>query len=136
MSPIAIQSLHDSSGRAVKGSGRRMNGVGRRPSILELIETTGSIESLAEMRATIEEAVRVGEIRPSEKVLLSWRDAIWVCVFELMALRPDLAPYIFNVVLRWPKPDGLTEALRVQVELVTASVSSPAKRAGVAGVLV
>jgi len=125
MSPIALASAQRSVGRAVKGSGRRINAVRRRPSILELLATTGTIESLREMRTTIEAAAASGEITPSEKTCLEWRDAIWVRVFELMALQPHRACYIYNVVLTWPKPFGLQAALEAQLKFVTAGLPAP-----------
>jgi len=134
LSPIAVQSYTDARKRAaqgdrIKGSGRKLNAARRRPSILELLETTGTIESLAQMRTEILGAVECGEISASEKTLADWRDAIWVRVLELMALQPANAPYIFNVTCRWDKPPGLEEALRAQVQLVTQPLPPPCHRA-------
>ncbi len=99
-----------------------MNSPIQRPPILAMLETTGTIESLAEMRSAIEDGVRSGEIGAAEKTVLAWRDAIWVRVLELMALQPGNAPYIYNVTLCWPKPPGLQEALWAQVQLVTETL--------------
>lgn len=104
----------------------------RRPSVLELISTTGTIESLAAMRATLIEAIRAGEINAEVKTIARWNEAIWVRVLELMALQPTLAMAIYQTVAPWPKPEGLTVALAAQLDLVTAPRPA-AKSEGVTG---
>lgn len=99
----------------------------KRPSILTLIETAGSIESLAAMRAEMRSAYTRGEIAPADKTLRAWSDAFWVRVLELMALQPRNAPYIFNESLRWEKPYGLHLALEAQMKLVTKALPSNAE---------
>lgn len=130
MSPIAAASFRESDGRPVKGSGRRVNGLGARPSVWLLLSTTGTIESLAAMRAEIVAGVASGEITPDAKTLLRWNEALWTRVLELMALQPRNAPFIVNLTLPWPKPPGLQEALEAQMKLVTASLPPDAERAG------
>lgn len=91
-----------------------------RPSILQLLATTGTIDSLAKMRAEILASVASGEIAPRPRTLLAWNEAIWVRVLELMARQPAQAPYIYNLTLAWPKPDALARALEAQLRLVLA----------------
>lgn len=122
MSPIAIASARASIDQTVKGTGRRINAIVRHPPIFDLLSTTGTIESLAAMRAQIIASIETGEIAPSRKTQERWSEAIWVRVLELMALQPRQAPYIYNVTLRWPKPAALQAALEAQMQLVTAAV--------------
>lgn len=99
----------------------------QRPSIRDLFATTGTIESLAEMRAEMLRALAAGEIAPSDKTLLEWHEAIWVRVAELMTLRPREAAFIFNLTLRWPKPPGLEDGLRQAVAELMAPLPTPAE---------
>lgn len=96
----------------------------RNPSIRDLFASTGTIESLAAMRAEMLRALGAGEIQPSEKTLREWQEAMWLRVFELMANEPRSAPYIYNVTLRWEKPAKLAAALDRWMQDVTAPVMS------------
>lgn len=98
----------------------------KNPSILTLIETAGSIDALAAMRAEMRRAYVTQEITPSDKTARAWSDAFWVRVFELMTEQPRSAPYIFNVSLCWEKPHGLHLALEAHLQQVTKDLPSDA----------
>jgi hypothetical protein len=130
MPPIAIASARKAHERTASSEpivrrGRPLN-TRRMPSVAQLLATTGTIESLAAMREHMLEGVASGSMKPSAKTFVDWEAAIWVRVFQLMALRPRRAPYIYNVTLLWPKPPGLQEALWAQMEIVTRPLPSEA----------
>lgn len=83
------------------------------PSISDRLAAVTTIEQLAAWRVALQEAYQSGQLKPSEKTVRTWHERLWEKVFALIATAPtpSAACFVYNVTLRWLKPEGMQEQL-------------------------
>lgn len=107
-----------------------------RPSVRARLETAPDIERLAQLWAGINRAGRAGKLRAEKKTLDRWTVAVWNRVGALMGAAPtdgDLC-FIYNVVLRWPKPAVVERELEALLKRRMAVLPNQAEREAAAGI--
>lgn len=100
----------------------------RQPSITERLATAATIEELRELRDALAVLFAAGRMQPTEKTHREWNVQLWARVLELMRADPTCACHIYNVTLRWPKPEALARDMERQLKLLIAPLPSPAAR--------
>jgi hypothetical protein len=86
----------------------------RRPPIVQLIASCGSIQALERVRRSLIYGAYIGKIEPSEKTERAWEHAFWKRVVELILAADGVSAcptFIYNHQLRWPKPPGVAMAV-------------------------
>lgn len=85
----------------------------KNPSIADRLAAVTTIEQLAAWRVALQEAYQNGQLKPSEKTVRTWHERLWEKVFALIAAAPtpSAACFVYNVTLRWLKPEGMQENL-------------------------
>lgn len=105
----------------------------RLPSIADCLAAAPSIDALAAMRDRLAEMARSGDLELDARTRRRWNGTLWVRVLELIQApdAPDCPSYVHNVTLRWPKPDGLGEAIVAAVRAKAATMPVPAAAWGI-----
>jgi hypothetical protein len=143
ISPIALQTCRDiASGRRLgRGEGGTVKGTGRRrtsyprPPIVELIGMCGSIQALGRLRGALATGAFHGTITPSEKTERAWERAFWKRAAELI-LSSDRPTFIYNYMIRWPRPQWARELIEMALELQCKSLPSDAERLLQQGIII
>jgi len=139
MSPIAIKSARAANkrleaGGTIKGTGTRRTEY-KRPPIAALIGACGSVQALGRMRGMLSKMAHEGRMTPSEKTEAEWERIFWKRVLVIM-LSTQEPCFVYNYILRWPKPPHFAAAIEAAFEAQCRSLPSPTDRLRAQGITI
>lgn len=107
-----------------------------RPSLRDQFEQAQTIELVGMMRAGIAHGVQTGKLDVDTRALEKMEQAMWNAVLRLLftSRTGGQLCYVFNYVLRWPKPPQVHEMIDKAFALRALALPSPTQQLALAGI--